>query len=71
MRIGEALMRRMTVYRVTIFRCAQGPWRINRRQACMDAIALGLGDYDANGQFYLTVPADIQHMDVWDTAAAA
>jgi hypothetical protein len=39
---------------------ARGPWRRDRRQAHRDAIELDLGGYDEWGQFYVTVPAEIE-----------
>jgi hypothetical protein len=47
-------------YRVVVFGIASGPWRRDRRQAYRDAIELDLGGYDAWGQFFVTVPAEIQ-----------
>lgn len=47
-------------YRVVVFGVARGPWRRNRRQAYSDAIELELGGYDEWGQFFVTVPAEIQ-----------
>ncbi len=47
-------------YRVVVFGVARGPWRRNRRQAYLDAIELELGGYDEWGQFFVTVPAEIQ-----------
>lgn len=48
------------IYRVVVFGKPVGPWRSVRSQANQDAIELELGSYDENGQFYVTVPADIQ-----------
>lgn len=47
-------------YRVVVFGKARGPWRRDRRQAYRDAIELDLGGYDEWGQFFVTVPAEIQ-----------
>ncbi|QAY77900.1 hypothetical protein [Sphingosinicella sp. BN140058] len=48
------------LYRVVVFGMPQGPWRSCRDQARRDAIEVDLGEYDDHGNFYLTVPADIQ-----------
>ena len=47
-------------YRVVVLGVARGPWRRDRRQAYRDAIELDLGCYDEWGQFYVTVPAEIE-----------
>jgi hypothetical protein len=51
------------VCRVVVFRRPQGPWRRSLRQAHADAIELGLGSYDEDGTFFITVPADIEWAD--------
>lgn len=52
--------RRVMEYRVVVLGVARGPWRRDRRQAHRDAIELDLGCYDEWGQFYVTVPAEIE-----------
>ncbi|TVV75573.1 hypothetical protein FOY91_06850 [Sphingomonas solaris] len=50
-------------YRVVVFGQPRGPWRPTRTQAHRDAIELDLGSYDEKGQFYVTVPGDIEHRE--------
>lgn len=47
-------------YRVVAFGQARGPWRIKRRDAERDALALDLGERDEWGQFYLSAHACIE-----------
>lgn len=49
-----------SLWRVTSFGKAAGPWRRTRALARRDAIDLGLGEFDEHGQFYLIVPGDIE-----------
>lgn len=61
-------------YSVVAFGKQQGPWRIKQRQAERDACALGLGEYDDWGQFYLSAHASIawaREEDVMRPRAAA
>ena len=50
----------ISLYRVTSFRKPRGPWRRTRDQAQRDAEREGLGSFDEWGQFYATVPGDIE-----------
>ena len=56
-------------YRVVVFGKPRGPWRRELTQACRDAIELELGSYDEWGQFYITVPAEIEIRERWAVAA--
>jgi hypothetical protein len=47
-------------YRVCSFGKPQAPWRSSRKKAQQDAVALGLGEYDEWGKFYISVPGDIE-----------
>jgi hypothetical protein len=47
-------------YRVTCFGQPVGPWRLDKRKVYRDAIERELGSFDESGQFYITVPGDIQ-----------
>jgi hypothetical protein len=50
------------LYRVVSFGQAKGPWRLERVQAQNDAVDEGLGSFDEYGQFWITVPGDIEVM---------
>lgn len=50
----------MRLYRVIVFGKPQAPWRSTREQARRDAVDLDLGSYDEWGQFFITVPAEIE-----------
>jgi hypothetical protein len=50
------------LYRVVAFQKPCGPWRPKQRQAQMDAIHQGWGEYDADGQFWLNAPARLEWM---------
>ncbi len=58
------LRRRVSEFRVSVFGQPRGPWRQTLRQAQRDAIAIGLGSFDETGQFYSTVPGDIEWRDI-------
>jgi hypothetical protein len=47
-------------YRVSAFGQPRGPWRSSRRRAQLDAVDLGLGEFDEWGRFYVAVPGDIE-----------
>lgn len=53
-------MQWVTYYRAVVIGRPAGPWRSERGQARRDLIAINLGEYDGNGTFYCTVPADIE-----------
>lgn len=53
-------MQGQTWYRATCFGRAIGPWRSSRERARDDLIAEDLGDYDEWGNFFITVPGDIE-----------
>lgn len=48
------------LYRVVAFGQPRAPWRGRKRQAELDAAALGLGEFDDEGTLYLDAIADIQ-----------
>lgn len=52
----------MLYYRVRMFGEAKGPWRPLKRQAEHDALELGLGDYDEWGDFFVSVPGEIEEV---------
>lgn len=56
----------VTYYRAVVFGRPRGPWRREKTQADRDLIELGLGSYDDWGQFYITVPGDLQQKVVWE-----
>jgi hypothetical protein len=47
-------------YRAMLCGRPVGPWRRERAQVYRDLLALDLGSYEADGAFYVLVPADIQ-----------
>jgi len=49
-------------YRVRSFGKPVAPWRATKRQAQTDAAELGLGEFDEWGQFYVSVPGDIEEV---------
>jgi hypothetical protein len=53
----------MRRYRVVEFGQPKAPWRTTRQKALQDAVELGLGSYDEWGQFYITIPAEIEAGD--------
>jgi len=54
---------RLSQYRVTCFGRPVGPWRYDKRKVYRDAIELELGSFDEHGQFYITVPGEIEARD--------
>ena len=54
------MLRSVVQYRVVVLGRPMGPWRMEREQACRDAIELDLGEYNRAGQFWITVPGDIE-----------
>ena len=59
-------------YRATCFGVPCGPWRLGVTAARADLVAQGLGSYDQDRCFFVTVPGDLQTQSVWmDFAEAA
>jgi hypothetical protein len=54
----------MTFHRVIVFGKPKGPWRLERVQAQRDAEEMGLGSFEPSGTFYITVPADIERLEL-------
>jgi hypothetical protein len=61
---GFGMYQAASFYRILSFNQPKGPWRLDRRQAFQDAQRLGLGSYDVDGTFYVTVPGDIQRLEL-------
>jgi hypothetical protein len=53
-------VRTAPIFRVVVFGTPRAPWRPTRIEAQRDAIEMDLGSFDEWGQFYVTVPADIE-----------
>jgi hypothetical protein len=53
-------MQRITWYRAMCFGKAVGPWRNCKAKVQRDLIARDLGSYDKWGQFFITVPGDVE-----------
>lgn len=47
-------------YRVVVFGEIKGPWRPSKRLARMDAIELGVGEFDEWGKFFVDATAEIE-----------
>lgn len=54
------MLRSVTQYRVMVLGRPRGPWRSDRAQARRDAIEIEVGEYDADGRFWLSVPGEIE-----------
>lgn len=53
--------------RATCFGLPVGPWRFGRGAARRDLMAEGLGSYDEDGIFYITVPGGLDVRQEWVT----
>jgi hypothetical protein len=51
--------------RATSFGVPVGPWRFGRRDARRDLMAEGLGSYDEDGCFFITVPGGLDVRQEW------
>lgn len=52
-------------FRATSFGTPVGPWRETMREARIDLIRQGLGSYDDDGWFFITVPGGIDRRSAW------
>jgi hypothetical protein len=59
------------LYRVVCFGKPKGPWRLERFQAQQDAVEEKLGSFDEWGQFWTTVPGEIEVMTISTTLLEA
>lgn len=48
------------LYRVAVFGEGRGPWRSRERQAKLDAVSQGLGEFDEDGVLWLDAVATIE-----------
>ena len=60
-----------TKYRALCFGRPIGPWRASCERARQDLIEMDLGSYDDWGAFYITVPGDMEWMDIRVQSKAA